>query len=385
MNTAHASTTDLLRWRVNALLPSPGAPKRKPAEVVRTLAAVQGQDWYASLWAIGLRAGVSRSAVLDSLSNGEVVRSWPMRGTVHLVPAEDLRWIQKLTEKSVLAGVQRRRGILGLDERTVRRVIDATGAALSGGISLSRDDLAMVWQAAGVETPGNWRYHLLWFMSQTGIIVQGPLAPAGPLGRVAEPLFALADEWITAPIDRDHDEALSELATRFTLGRGVVQEKDFAWWAGLGKRDTAKAFAEAARAGDIAQVQVNDITYWASSRIVAARAPSKSATHLLPAFDEHLLGFTDRSVQLEPAHLAHVMPGKNGIFRPTVVRDGRTVGTWKAKQLVSKATIGLSALPGERIDTSELTAAAHQWAQFHEAPEPIITVTSCLDATPRAQ
>ncbi|MDA3147320.1 AlkZ family DNA glycosylase [Leucobacter sp. UCMA 4100] len=381
MHTATAaSPTDVLNWRMRGLLlarAAATAPSNTPtpAQVVQHLTALQGQDWYASLWAVGVRSGATRAAVHDALANGEVVRSWPMRGTVHLVPAEDLRWVQLLTEKKVLAGVQRRREFLGLDEPTVTRVIDATGAALTGGRALSRADLAEVWAAAGVETPGNWRYHLLWFMSQTGIIVQGPLAAPGTLGRVAEPLFTLADEWITAPRTLSGDEALTELATRFTRGRGVVQEQDFAWWAGLGKRDTAKAFAGAAREASLVPLEVLGERFWGDPLLIDSSAQANGETLLLPAFDEHLLGFTDRGLQLGSGHLAHVVPGNNGMFRPTVVRDGRTVATWKAKQLATKASIEITTLPGEHVDAAEVATAARAWATFHEAPEPEVSVS----------
>jgi hypothetical protein len=51
--------------------------------------------------------------------------------------------------------------------------------------------------------------------------------------------------------------------------------------------------------------------------------------HLLPGFDEYLLGYGDRSAALADEHSAAVVPGGNGMFRPTVVADGEVVGTWR--------------------------------------------------------
>ena len=50
---------------------------------------------------------------------------------------------------------------------------------------------------------------------------------------------------------------------------------------------------------------------------------------LLPGFDEHLLGYKDRSAMLAPEHVQRVLPGRNGVFMPTIVLGGRVIGTWK--------------------------------------------------------
>jgi hypothetical protein len=51
-------------------------------------------------------------------------------------------------------------------------------------------------------------------------------------------------------------------------------------------------------------------------------------TLLLPGFDEFVLGYGDRSAVLDPEHSDRIVPGGNGMFRPTVVHEGRIVGTW---------------------------------------------------------
>jgi DNA-binding MarR family transcriptional regulator len=61
-------------------------PWRGASEVVRWLGAVQAQDYSSALWAIGLRLKDAREEdVVDALAKREIVRTWPMRGTLHLV------------------------------------------------------------------------------------------------------------------------------------------------------------------------------------------------------------------------------------------------------------------------------------------------------------
>src|SRR5262245_42408308 len=69
-----------------------------PVDVVRWFGAIQAQDLPASLWAVGLRMGraVTEAEVEAAITDKSVVRSWPMRGTIHLMPAEDARWMVRL-------------------------------------------------------------------------------------------------------------------------------------------------------------------------------------------------------------------------------------------------------------------------------------------------
>ena len=60
----------------------------------------------------------------------------------------------------------------------------------------------------------------------------------------------------------------------------------------------------------------------------AHRAQARGAV-LLPGFDEMILGYADRTATLSREHEPRVVPGGNGVFAPTIVVDGRVVGTWR--------------------------------------------------------
>ena len=80
-----------------------GGPTSSPATVVRTLGAVQGQDYLASLWAVAVRTpDATERDVEDAIARRELVRTWPMRGTLHLVAAEDARWMTELMAAKVI-------------------------------------------------------------------------------------------------------------------------------------------------------------------------------------------------------------------------------------------------------------------------------------------
>ncbi|WP_017794481.1 winged helix DNA-binding domain-containing protein [Leucobacter salsicius] len=368
--------------------PDPGqfSGPQRIAAVTRHMLALQGQDWPSSRWALGVRApGTGVADVHAAFDEGLIVRSWPMRGTVHVVAAEDIGWMQELTSARVLRGAAKRREFLGLDDATLERVVEASLTALAGGARLTREELSDAWTAAGIEWQSSWRYHLVWWLCQNGLAVLGPVSQAGAARETAssEPLIVRAEDWISAPRRLSGDEALCELAARYAAARGPVTAKDLAWWAGLTMGDSKRGLALAAESGALQQVAVAGslAPHWCAGELLGGAVgvgsdpdavPSSSL--LLPAFDEHLLGYTDRSPQLDPAHFDRIVPGRNGVFRATVVAGGpasRGVvhGTWqRARSSGSNGTsarIVATPMPGCELLPEDLTEPVTQWAQFH--------------------
>lgn len=368
--------------------------------VVDHLGALQGQDWRASQWAIGVRApGATTADVAAAFNSREIVRSWPMRGTVHITRAEDIGWIQSLTGRRVVAGAPKRREFLGITDTLLDRLVSTSLDALSGGVSLNREELSTIWSDAGIEWQSNWRYHLIWWMCQNNLATFGPIelaptaqdpasqdpAPQDPTSQtpteatpIPEPRLVLAAEWITNPRNLEGDEALVALAHAYVRGRGAVRHKDFAWWSGLTMGDAKRGLGLAADQELVAPAQLADVSgangaLWADSSALDALAlPAGTlGAQLLPGFDEHLLGFTNRETQLDPQYFDRVVPGRNGVFLPTVVQEGRTVGTWKRApqtirdRAVAKGDVEITAFPGERIDLEACGANLTRWAAFH--------------------
>jgi hypothetical protein len=85
--------------------------------------------------------------------------------------------------------------------------------------------------------------------------------------------------------------------------------------------------------------------------------------HVLPAFDELLVGYTDRSAAVDPSHAALVTAG--GIFNPVVVVDGRVVGTWKRR--LGRRTVVCSVAPfapRKALKAQPVTDALLRYAGF---------------------
>jgi hypothetical protein len=301
-----------------------GVRPATPTEVVRRLTAVQGQDFPGAVTSVALRtADRRRKDVMAALDDGEIVRSWPMRGTLHLIAADDLHWMLEVLGPRALAGLAGRRQNLGLTEADAERARELVVGALEGGRSLRRVDLLAAIDVGGVPTTGQRGYHLLWFLAQTGTLCLGPTDEG-------EQMFVLLDEWVASPRRLDREEALGELALRYFSGHGPATVTDLVRWAGLTVRDVRTGLA-VVRA-ELATLEVDGVEYLldpATPERLAAHREEARGLFLLPGFDEFVLGYGDRGAVLEPEFADRIVPGRNGVFRPTVVDDGRIVGTWQ--------------------------------------------------------
>ncbi len=298
-----------------------GEKFKGPEEVVRWMGAIQAQEYMQSLWAIGLRMQAATMADIEqAIVERKILRTWPMRGTLHFVPSEDARWMLQLSVTRMLAGARRRLAQLELDETTLERARQLFYDALAGGKRLARADMMQLLEGAGVSTEGQRGYHLLWYMAQTGLICQGPIENK-------QQTFVLLDEWVPAPRLLSREEALADFARRYAVSHGPVTAHDFAGWAGLTVTD-ARIGLEAARSALLSE-KIDGQTYWLARDAPGDEGHNSTSISLLPGFDEYLLGYKDRSAVLAREHAPKIAPGSNGIFLPTIVVKGQVIGTWK--------------------------------------------------------
>ncbi|MEU5947684.1 winged helix DNA-binding domain-containing protein [Micromonospora sp. NPDC047465] len=304
------------------LRPHPTAHPGGVADVVEWFGAMQAQDLASGMWSLGVRLpALGHADVHAALERQEALRTWPMRGTVHLVPPRDARWMLELTGVRSLAAAATRRAQLGLTQADADQAVDVLGTALAGGGRLTRARCLAALEAAGIGTAGQRGYHLLWYASVRGVTCLAPNVGT-------EQTFALLDEWAPAPHRPDRDEALAILARRYVRGHGPVTDREFAGWTGLTLTDARRGLAAAGDA--LARVRVDGQEMLVDAALPdAPRAPVDDDLLVLPGFDEYLLGYKDRSLMLDAAHRDAIVPGGNGVFQATVVRGGRVVGTWK--------------------------------------------------------
>ncbi len=336
------------------------APARVAA-TARRLLATQAQDFGQGVWALGVRVpGSTRRDVFAALDAGAVVRSWPMRGTLHLIDPDDLRGFLSLTARRTVAGAAARHRGLGIDTATVDRARDVATGLLHGGGRATREQFTDELQSAGLEPAGQRGMHLIWLLAHEGLICWGPLAEGG-----TQQALVLLDEWAPATREWSPDYAHDELLLRYVRGHGPTTLKDFCHWSKLLVSDATAALA---RIRDrLEEVDLGGARYLveAGSR-EGATSPQQLA---LPGFDEFLLGYRSRQPALAAEFSGRVVPGDNGMFLPMLVSRGAIVGTWRRSITATAVTVTLD--PFEPLTVAEqkgVERAVAGYAAFLELP-----------------
>lgn len=301
-----------------------GPQPSDPLVAVERLGALQAQDLPGALVSIALRIeGHSHAAVVDAFADGRLVRSWPMRGTLHVVAATDLGWILSLTGSRMLATSATRRTQVGITDAVAQRARLIADQVLSAGGPITRATLFGHWRDAGLLNHPQGGVHLLGMLCQEQQLVLGPI-----VGR--EQLVARLADWVPSPIQRDRETALAELARRYLRSHGPATAADLARWASL---PITQARAGVAAVRD----EFDTILLDGVEHLFAPELPQLLADHrreamrlrLLPGFDEFILGYVDRSFAVPAGFEERLVPGGNGMFRASIVSGGRVVGTWK--------------------------------------------------------
>jgi hypothetical protein len=354
-----------LRLASHRLAPAPSfkpADFKRVAQAVRWMGAVQAQEYTHARWAAGSRftadAAVTDAAMGQALASRKVVRSWVLRGTLHLVAAADLRWMLALAAPALLTRTAAAYREAGLDEAAFRKILPALRQCLDGGRQLTRAELFAALAQHRINTEGGRGGRILYRAAQTGLICLGD-----PHGKQAR--YTLLDEWLPPGPDLPREDALRQLAQRYFSSHGPASLADFAWWSGLAAGEARAALEMAAPA--LAHALFEGNTVWWSKRMPAPTS-AQPALQLLAGFDEYVLGYTDRKAIIDAAHAGKLMT-PNGLFRPALLIGGRVAGTWQAE--VKKSALSISTAPFAplpRGSAGALRLAAQRYAAFMGVP-----------------
>lgn len=328
-----------------------------PGEVVQWLGALQAQDYASAEWTIGLRmAKASPALIQQAIAEKSIVRTWLLRGTLHIVTAADLRWMLALLAPGLIAHYDRNYRLMGLDDEVRSKSYAALVEALHGGQQLTRKELVTALDGSGVVMNAMQISNLLNRAALDGLICLGVM-------QGKQQSYTLLDEWLPQHPNLVRDEALSEFAMRYFTSHGPATLHDFAWWTGLAMKD-ARAGLEAVKT-QLVEDKREGKSYWLSPSSIPIAETSHSL-YLLPGFDEFVLGYSDRSDLLQAEHYQKIT-GLNAIFAYTMVWDGQVVGTWKRsfrKGVVEVTFSPFAPLPPE-IMQAFATKAQH-YGDFYE-------------------
>jgi hypothetical protein len=323
-------------------------------DVVAWMGALQAQDYPMSKWAVGVRLPKSTDKSIEaSMDRGDIIRTHVLRPTWHLVAAGDVRWMIQLTAPHIQKVVKGRHADLELTEAVLsksRKVLERT---LRDGNYSTREELIVGFNKAGIATDENRASHIFSAAELDGLICSGP-------AKGGKQTFGLLDERIpqTKPLVRD--EALASLARRYFSSHGPAALDDFTWWSGLPAGDAKRALDMAK--SDLESAAIDSKAYW----FIEANFKTKESAFLLPAYDEFIISYKDRSATITFENHKRAV-SINGIFRPTVVVNGKTTGVWKRTIIKDKVFIEFDYFtkPGPALQRL-IEAASVRYGKFLE-------------------
>ena len=292
-----------------------------PAAVAAAAVGLQAQDVGAARLGVRARStAVGEASVINAIQHERsVVRTWLMRSTVHLVAAEDLRWMAALYGPVMERNHQTRWRNLGITEPMIETAL-AHARELLDGRGLTRHELAAELTARGLELgrDGQVPTHVLAALTARGLTCRGA-------DRGRDATFVLIDDWVRpAPAPGD---PVAELARRYFRAFGPATAADFTTWSGLPSGPAMAAIRD-----ELTEVAFDGRRGWTLGDVEPA-----PAFRLLPMFDNYLLGYRDRTAMLDPARHPQVYVG--GIIKATVVCDGRVIGIWRLERSARKAAV----------------------------------------------
>lgn len=280
--------------------------------------------------AIGARVdGLGRSDVRAALwTRRELVKTFGIRGTLHLFPASELPlWMAALKGRAA-AQSERRLARLGIDAVQLDSMVDAVGAALDGRqltlVELGAEIAARTGDWALEQLPDAWVTGWpKWRACLGQAAFEGLLCFAPNRGTAVT--FARADRWIGGWKVIDPEFAQLEVFRRYLRAYGPATVGEFAQWFNLGagavRRLAGRLAAETVEVeieGERRLLHLED-----AERPAPDRTPS---VRLLPHFDSYLRGSYPRlRLRAGPPHRAAGGTGRV----PTLIVDGTVAGVWE--------------------------------------------------------
>ncbi len=304
-----------------------------PVEVARAIAGAQAQDVHAGPLTFRSRSRRLTLADIDRARTEErsLLRTWVMRMTIHLIPADDAGWMLPLFEPGIERWSRRRLKQLGMPAENVERALRVARRTLEREGQVTRPQLRERIAAAGVTLEQQTGLHVVGLAVTTGLACLGP-------DRDRTPCLVLREDWLGKLPRFDRDAALAELARRYLGAFGPATDRDFAYWSGLSLGQVREGLRSIA--AQVEESKFGDMTLL-SLRDRRVRMSRTSQVRMLGAFDTYMLGYANRDFALPTQHRAHLKAGGGGWLRPVIVRDGVVVGGWSLRRRAGRVEVGL--------------------------------------------
>lgn len=322
------------------------APAERLVEVVREVGGIHAQVTAAAELQLAARVdGITHADVREALwERRELAKSWTLRGTLHIHPADELS-LWTAARAAVVSEIDY--VVDGVEH--VPDIVEAIGAALRGR-RLLREELAdavaeRVENAPRAQLASGWGYYLA-DAAQAGVLCFGP--PQG-----AKVTFVHTEDWLGPQPVWEPREALREVARRYVAAYGPATHRAFRDWftaRGFKPADAEDVFAEL----DLVEVRVAKRRAWLLEDEEPVR-PTPTV-RLLPEYDVYVMGFRERDEFVPPAVREQIRAHGKGRYEgpsatPFLLVDGVCAGVWRRRKTTKR--IELAVEPARELTAAE--------------------------------
>lgn len=362
MTAPDALGPDCIRARRAALqrVGSDRQPASAP-QLVSHVVAVQAQDVAAATLGIAVRTDHLTAAAVNTARNVDrsIVRTWCLRGTLHLIAAEDVHWLLDLVRPQLARANKRRRLDLGLDDTSTERGVRILEDSLRSNGPLSRAELSQQLRRHDIASEGQATIHVIWRAAVDGRLCFGP-------DRDGEETFVALQDWVPSQSHNAPEDGALELARRYLAAYGPATRDDFGNWSGLSGAEVRRAWTRLAHEARAVGTPYGEMLVSTEHTDTADMPPF---VRLLPAFDGIWLGYRAHDMFIAPEHARRVFPG-GGMIRPFILADGQIVGTWMRRTTRGSVDVSVELL--EPIGDAALSAALADLSRITERPVRVV-------------
>ena len=344
----------------------PATSATSVVQAVSNLLAVQGQQVSALPHALLERTPSAKfSDVSTAFNQLELVRSRPMRGTVHITSAADYHWLRLTLNQRSTYSLRNQLVLGGISETDLETAWQLVKTH-AGEQGIRRKDMFALWVQAGLAVKAQnatspqappteqarvnrWCTLMMWELDRNGLVVESPMGTNEHRFIDATCLPAATSAASGYKFDPTNLRAARmEVARRYAYGHGPVSVADLARWTALPVTQARQALEDAASdSSDIKQIirvkiEKNTFTPAAPPKAVKeynqllymrADLPDLLTDNLsqarrliyLPAFDELHVGYRNRTCLTDEAGEKLICPNANGLFRPLIVNNARLI------------------------------------------------------------
>jgi hypothetical protein len=278
----------------------------------------------------------SRAAVERALwEDRTLVKTWAMRGTLHLLPADELPlWHAALgtSRRYLKAALWQKYFGIGIEE--LDRVTEAIAAALEGR-ELTREELMReIGRLTGSAALGAKVAEGSWGTILKPAAFAGHLCFGPSVGQRVR--YTRPDTWLAAAGRRagppvDPQAAPAAVTRRYLAAYGPATYHDLGrWWGGGGSVSTGRQWI-ASLGDEVSAVEVEGAPAWmlAAHASEARELPPSRSVRLLPGFDQYVVGASWHAAHLLPGDFRSRVYRQQGWISAVLLVNGFMQGTWR--------------------------------------------------------